>query len=133
MIIQQLQTKQINCAVYLLLTTQGQSHQSTHVSLRYNNLITLQHSLWTKNTSCLATNVVRINYHYCAIQNKGRRVTTQRKSANEPTMKDKSYHFPYWHGNAKLACQQDIIFQGQKTLFLSRIMFVYHDKSVSQH
>ena len=40
MIIQQLQTKQINCAVYLLLTTQGQSHQSTHVSLRYNNLIT---------------------------------------------------------------------------------------------
>ena len=79
MIIQQLQTKQINCAVYLLLTTQGQSHQSTHVSLRYNNLITLQHSLWTKNTSCLATNVVRINYHYCAIYNKGRRVTTQKE------------------------------------------------------
>ena len=58
---------------------------------------------------------------------------TKKKSANEPTMKDKSYHFPYWHGNAKLACQQDIIFQGQTTLFLSRIMFVYHDKSLSQH
>ena len=79
MIIQQLQTKQINCAVCLSLTIQGQSHQSTHVSLRYNNLITLQHSLWTKNTSCLATNVVRINYHYCAICNKGRRVTTQKR------------------------------------------------------
>ena len=79
MIIQQLQTKQINCAVCLSLTIQGQSHQSTHVSLRYNNLITLQHSLWTKNTTCLATNVVRINYHYCAIHNKGRRVTTQKE------------------------------------------------------
>ena len=80
MITQQLQTKQIMCAVYLSLTTQGQSHQSTHVSLRYNNLITFQPTvLWTKNTSCLATNVVRINYHYCAIYNKGRQVTTQKR------------------------------------------------------
>lgn len=59
----------------------------------------------------------------------------KKKSANEPTMKDKNLSFSYWQSNAQIACQQDIIFQGQTT-FLSHIMIAYNDniyESLSQY